>query len=991
MKKLLKILICIIVPFFSLVINEVAYWIDFSVLNSKETNCPVSNKNDIIYIPNGVNSYNTKISDVFWANTDRYIANAWSLAKLWQANNWLVSCWTWNRYSEVAPWDNIKVISFASDCTFNKVNVSDKNVQFVFNVRHWQIWWGSATVNKQYYTVSWWFQNPASLSYKTYSNYFVSNYLLDWNECYNLRIAWCWDWVLESSQWEQCDDWNNNNWDGCNAVCQREVNPPVPGIDINKVDANPADLDWNVWNDTQTVNIWSWAIFRIRATNIFTESLRNIVFTDTNAPDCAWNVTLPSTFPSTWSGVTVWWSWDHTNSTLEYWEYIDYTCSRANTSTWYTNSATVTWIWVTSWQSVTDTDTTVVLIPWWVWINCWTAWWQTYSSSQTDWPTWTTFCSSWATPNPNPPIFPAQNWSTSWTCNWTWSTISCNASRSWPWGWGWWWGWWSWPSCVRISIPSLEAAGAWKAISITGSLNVVCYWSSSAINIWIDCDSDWNWATKSITEQKLSTTSWSLRAASFTCTYNNLNAVPHPKCYVTWGWWTVTTNSASSLACSTWLSVWRNRCWDWVVQRPNSDWMMEECEAVNWVFPSWCIDCKTTNFTIPVAWWWVLTYPYEWNVFIKPFWQVIIWAWRNPFSVFGIQPLIWNNSSVDIYLNYPLCVHNTDSSVILRSNDTWLTKVCTTQNIWWLYPWVTKTYESLNYWNGVNIKWVKITNNLNYKDTILTTTLWDFKDSFFAAQLKVRVSKPAVATVWGWTSLIKNNNVTADINKVAWGWYSDPNKNKNFVWAWVSTWSVSSYSKSVDKGSSVSKLSSWQTEKTQKNLTKVTTTKVTSNKNIWDTLSKYNGLSNVFIVKNWDLTVNASISWSWARTYVVEWWNLYINQNITYSDNIAFVVKWWNIIIASNVTKINWTFISIKVAWVGWKITSAESDNQLVVNWSLYGDIENLVNNRTYIQNKNDLINVWTIVSFWSNLFRKQAPLVWDFIWEYVESKKIAK
>lgn len=763
--------------------------------------------------------------------------------------------------------------------------------------------------------------------------------------------------------------------------------PPTPNIDIDKRDANSADLDNNIGNDTQTVYVWSWAVFRIRATNNYTESLRNIVLTDAIAPNCAWNVTLPSTFPSTWTGVTVWGLWDHTNTTLEVWEYIDYVCDRTNTTAWYTNSATVTGIGVTSWQSVTDTDTTIVLIPGWP--TCWTAGWYSFSYTETAWPSNLTFCSPWATVNPNPPVFPAQNWSTSWTCNGNWSTVTCNASR-WGSG-GWWgWGWWWWPSCVRISVPVLEALWAWKAISSTWSVAVSCYGNIRAMVIWVDCDSDWNWATKSITYQSNSTVSWSLRVANFTCNYNNIDTVPHPKCYVTtWGW-TVTTNSTSSLACSTWLSVWRNYCWDWVVQRPNNDWEMEECEAVNWIFPSWCIACKTRNYTYPGWGWYIATIPWNWSVFLRPMGQVIIGAWRNPFEAYGTFPMIWNDSSYDIYLNYPLCVHNSNPSVINRSNWTQLSSVCTTQNIGWLYPWVTKTYESLNWWNNINISWVRITENVSYKDTVLTTTAWNMTSAFFAVPLNVRVSKPAVATVWGWTSVIKNSWVTADINKVASNGYSDPDKNKNFVWAWVSTWSISSYSKQVTWTNTVNKVTS-QT-KTATNLNKVTTTKTSWNKNITDTLTKYNWLSNVFIVKNWNLTINSStISWSWARTYIVENWNLYINQNITYSDNIAFVVKWWDIIIASNVTKITGTLISIKVGWVWWKITSSETDNKLVVYWSLYWNIDSLVNNRTNIENKNNLINVWTVVSFGSNLFRKQAPLVWDFIWEYVKSTKVAK
>jgi hypothetical protein len=64
----------------------------------------------------------------------------------------------------------------------------------------------------------------------------------------------------------------------------------------------------------------------------------------------------------------------------------------------------------------------------------------------------------------------------------------------------------------------------------------------------------------------------------------------------------------------------------------------------------------------------------------------------------------------------------------------------------------------------------------------------------------------------------------------------------------------------------------------------------------------------------------------------------------------------------------------------------------LKVKGSLYGDITDLVASRTYVkENPNGQINVWTIVSFGSSLFRKPAPLTWQFIWEYLNSEKIAK
>ncbi|MFA5917857.1 MAG: hypothetical protein WC850_06515 [Candidatus Gracilibacteria bacterium] len=750
---------------------------------------------------------------------------------------------------------------------------------------------------------------------KSYTNKpnFSSTPILQDNECFNIYVDYCGDGVLDSTHGETCDDGNNIDGDGCSATCQGIS----PSIQIDKTDANPADLDGIVGNDTQRVNVGTQAVFRIRGTNNFTESLRNIVFTDTVAPNCSGSVTLPGTFPSTWSGVTVSGSGDHTNAILEVGEYIDYTCNGVNTVAGYTNSATVNGIGVTSGLPVTDTDTTVVTIP--------------------------------------------------------------GGSGG------------SQPDCVRIEL-SQSGATANNTYPIGTDVGVTCIGSANTEIVKVECG-DGTTATQNNTG-----------IGNFTCKFNS-PATFNPKCYVGNGATSGIPN-VTSPTCSIKLSSGGGGggggggghsgfCGDGVIQRPNNQGVNEVCEAslVGGIlkFPSWCVDCKTLNFTYPGEGGIILTYPGGGNILFRPYGQVIIGAGSNPFTVFGSTPYIGNDSGEELYLDYPLCVYNSDSSVLLNSDNTGFTGICSAQKIGWLRPGISKTFESLNGGSTINIKGLKITDSTSYKDTILKTTLQGFPDAFFSTPLKVRVSKPAVATVGGGTSLIKNSKITADINKVASDGYSDEDKNKNFVGAGVSTGSISSYSKKVSDTTSVTKISSGQTSKIESNLTKVTTTQVTGNKNITDTLTKYNGLSNVFIVKG-NLTINStSIPGSSERTYIVEGGNLYINQNITYTDNIAFVVKGGNIIIASNVTKINGTLISIKVSGVGGQIISVESDNKLVINGSLYGDIENLVNNRTYIENKNDLINVGTIVSFGSNLFRKQAPLVGDFIGEYIASKKVAK
>ena len=83
-----------------------------------------------------------------------------------------------------------------------------------------------------------------------------------------------------------------------------EINVNFPGngpaIGIEKLDANPDDEDTNRGNDTQTVAQGSQAVFKIKVTNTGTENLTSITLVDTIAPNCAGNITLPGTHPSTW-------------------------------------------------------------------------------------------------------------------------------------------------------------------------------------------------------------------------------------------------------------------------------------------------------------------------------------------------------------------------------------------------------------------------------------------------------------------------------------------------------------------------------------------------------------------------------------------------------------------------------------------------------------------------------------------------------------------
>ncbi len=140
------------------------------------------------------------------------------------------------------------------------------------------------------------------------------------------------------------------------------VAPPTPAITINKVDANVLDKDGNVGNDTQSVNTGDKAVFKIKVTNSGTEVLNSLVLTDAVAPNCGWSVTLPSTYPATWSSFTQWGLGNHTNATLEVGETFEYTCEKPNSTTNYTNIAKVCGKWITSTTEVCDEDPTDVKV-----------------------------------------------------------------------------------------------------------------------------------------------------------------------------------------------------------------------------------------------------------------------------------------------------------------------------------------------------------------------------------------------------------------------------------------------------------------------------------------------------------------------------------------------------------------------------------------------------------------------------------------------------
>lgn len=425
-------------------------------------------------------------------------------------------------------------------------------------------------------------------------------------------------------------------------------------------------------------------------------------------------------------------------------------------------------------------------------------------------------------------------------------------------------------------------------------------------------------------------------------------------------------------------------CGDGVVQRPNDASENEECDF--WSEDDWGA-CNKTTCKIE----WTITFPGDWELVFWPADSLIIWGGMNPYSTYTLdKPSIYNNSDYDFYFDN-LCVAKASGSSLVWNTD------C--REIWEiLYAWDSYSFSSYPSftWNTDGIDaW-------SYDDNVLVTTIehdWElFDNAYFASKLNVRVSKPSVWTVWWWTSYLKSTEEIADISSVSDNWELNPDENKNFVWAWVSTWDISSYSVDVTDSESVEEISDeWESynENSIVDYDIEDTVTTTTTYNISE-FENYNWIENAFILTDSNFVVNSStLDWlSGSRTYVIENGDLIIEDDVDYSDNIAFVVKWGDIEIASTVEEIDWTYISIPKLTTGWDIiwTWWTTTTVLTVNWSLYWNIEELVSQRTYLkQNSSWQLDVWTIVSFGSSIFRDPAPLTSTFIWEYIESTKVAQ
>jgi hypothetical protein len=333
-----------------------------------------------------------------------------------------------------------------------------------------------------------------------------------------------------------------------------------------------------------------------------------------------------------------------------------------------------------------------------------------------------------------------------------------------------------------------------------------------------------------------------------------------------------------------------------------------------------------------------------------------------------------------------LCLYK-ENKLSLQGNSS----ICSAAQIWALSSGQKFDFNVADYiWNISSIP-----SGASYQDVNLTTAPQWLQNSYLSSILTVRVAKPTVTNVYGWTSLLNFNPILySDVDALSQNFLNDL-RNKNFVVASIAdtTWkSFSSYVSSVwNKVTYDNSVNNWNTSSNS------SISKLSSNwySTVIYTLpvEKYNGLTNVFIHK-WDVSLNWQTI-SGNKTFIVENWNLIINWSITAAanSNIAFIVKWWNIIIWNNVAKLDWVYLAIKENSMWWQINSdaIKTNNRLIVNWWLYWDARNLLANRTYMKSDNWIINVWTTINFRSWVFKNPPPLLTTFIDEYMKVNKIAK
>jgi len=579
------------------------------------------------------------------------------------------------------------------------------------------------------------------------------------------------------------------------------------------------------------------------------------------------------------------------------------------------------------------------------------------------------------------------------------------------WG-GWWWGGGSGssPACYNIDSTSTN--------QFTCTVNRTTFTSWT---VWIDCDRDWVYEQVATEWNGLERDSNGRYVATFICSSTDSDWNPitvNPICAVQR--WTVLANQSDwYYTVNQCKYIADNICWDWVVQNPNSQWINEQCDG--WINCNSDCTLKTTKTTSNcsnsidyynkhLSECSTTTRPSGWEIWIYPIWNTLI-GWNSVFEFDGSKNKVTNNGADYSYVKIvniwdepfnlsedKFCLYDkfdivdNNSELIKINGSTTSKQLCEENVIGWLFPGETYYFRkdaSPIIWNPDGISVDK-----DHETTTLVATLAGYDWAYFAAKMNVTVAKPSIANQGGWTTYVADSKEISNINEIA----KTVEENNSELGRNVNTNQSNFVATVLGSGSNLSEVDtitdSILIEEAKKESTDLEEEVIsiveesTNTRNSWDinSFDSYNWIDNVYFVKDTNITIPAT-SFSERKTYIIENGDLIIEWNIESTKNIAFIVKNGDIIIKDNVTKIDWTYVNI---W--WKIKSENTSNELTVNGSLYGDLSELTSNRTHISMDDEgNINVWTIISFGSNVLNKPAPLVGQFIGEYMDSKKVAQ
>jgi uncharacterized repeat protein (TIGR01451 family) len=488
-------------------------------------------------------------------------------------------------------------------------------------------------------------------------------------------------------------------------------------------------------------------------------------------------------------------------------------------------------------------------------------------------------------------------------------------------------------------------------------------------------------------------------------------------------------------------------CWDWILQPKwvdNIAWTSddEECDGWNTCNTSCklkftssssnpdCMNPSSAIYNNAVCWF--TTTPTGWYVEITTVSNFAIGNWQEVFEYdttehkysfkseqtkFKETYLKMSNVWTEpIYLDNVLCIMDRWSNKeILEWHSN---KYCEGNVIWWIYPDIVdpmtgNNIDNSKYFRKVGLSMKADSSEITTWETSETTklvlTIADVSTPYgtyewspiLSGEMFITVAKPTIVSQWGWTTYVADTSGISKISEIAkkveskWNGVIIDTDQTNFtavvIWNWddLSTIDTISDTDLVDEAVNDS-------TKFDSDSTDIIEDSIITTIGNWDinTFVSYRWIDNVYFVKDTNIDLGDE-DFDKNATYIIENGDLTISGDITSNNNIniAFIVKWWDIIIKDNVIKIKWTFITIEKNTKWWYIkANIETNNKLNVNGSIYGNLSDLTAKRTHISmDDGGNISVWTLVTFGSNIFNKPAPLVGQFIGEYMDSQKIAK